>query len=90
MVVILPADKALIRRFRQKIEGKFDQYKDKNNRMGLYFTDIGKPFITFKEGQNDFPQEFRWRRHVIRYITQYDTSKPVGPQTDAILNSPER
>jgi hypothetical protein len=90
MLTILPADKALIRKFRQKIEGKFDQFKDRNNKMGLYFTSIDRPFITFAKGENDFPQEFRWRKNKIRYITQYDTSKAAGPQTDAILNMPER
>ena len=90
MLPVLPADKVLVRQYRQKIEGKFNQYKDRNPRMALYFTDINKPFIAFGKSINGFPQEIKWRRHKMRYIGQYDTAKPAGPQTDAILDAPEK
>ena len=86
MAVITPGDKDLIRNFRSKIELRFAEYRNRNPRMGLYFTDINKPFIAFGKSST-FPTEIRWRNRHFRYIGQYNTAVDASSQTDAILNS---
>lgn len=78
-------NKTLLINNQVSIENIFNLFKDKKKFMGVYFTDLDKPFITFKDIYTDFPDTFRLAKRNQCKGFIYSTSQDFHIQTSSFL-----
>lgn len=78
-------NKTLLSANNLNIKNIFELFKTRKNFMGVYFTDIDKPFLTFKDVYADFTNTVKIskRVHCLGYI--YNTSQDFDVQTATFL-----
>ena len=77
--------KDILTKQKNNVEKVFNKHKNVNSFMGVYFTDIEMPFITFNiDGVFSENITIGKRNHMLGYV--YDTSKKPTNQTTQFLN----
>jgi hypothetical protein len=67
------------------IESVFNRFKTKNAFLGVYFTSLNKPWITFNSDSSLFKQNLSIRKESIILAFIYDTSQDFTVQTTTFL-----
>lgn len=70
-----------------KVKEIFGKFKKANDYMGVYFTSIEQPFITFKKQAEDFPEIFYFSKSIHKKAFIYDTKKDFDTVTNEKMNS---